>query len=389
MKEEKRNIKEWLYWLSLALAIIILYNLVGKLSFVGICLKNLLGVLTPFLAGILIAYILYLPCRKIEGILKKTKKKNFFNKHARGISILITYIIAIIIITIILNVIIPIVIQSMTDLLTNLPNYYNSITSKISELPEDNILRSEKAVEVMNNIKDIDLNQYINMEKIQSYIKSIISAVETIFNIFISVIVSIYILSQRNRIIKFLSRLTHSICKEKTYQKIRKYFNRGNEIFFKFLTSQILDAILVGILVSIAMTILKVKYAVLLGFLIGLFNLIPYFGAIVAVSIAIIVTILTGGFGKAVLMAVVVIILQQIDANIINPKIVGDSLEISQLLVILAVTIGGAYFGVLGMFLSVPIVTVIKIMIEDFIDEKEKKKREIAVSEENTDVEKL
>ena len=88
-------------------------------------------------------------------------------------------------------------------------------------------------------------------------------------------------------------------------------------------------------------------------------------------------------------MAVVVIILQQIDANIINPKIVGDSLEISQLLVILAVTIGGAYFGVLGMFLSVPIVTVIKIMIEDFIDEKEKKKREISVSQENTDIEKL
>ena len=88
-------------------------------------------------------------------------------------------------------------------------------------------------------------------------------------------------------------------------------------------------------------------------------------------------------------MAVVVIILQQIDANIINPKIVGNSLEISQLLVILAVTIGGAYFGVLGMFLSVPIVTVIKIMIEDFIDEKEKKKREISVSQENTDIEKL
>ena len=88
-------------------------------------------------------------------------------------------------------------------------------------------------------------------------------------------------------------------------------------------------------------------------------------------------------------MAVVVVILQQIDANIINPKIVGDSLEISQLLVILAVTIGGAYFGVLGMFLSVPIVTVIKIMIEDFIDEKEKKKRKIAVSQENTDIEKL
>ena len=103
-----------------------------------------------------------------------------------------------------------------------------------------------------------------------------------------------------------------------------------------------------------------------------MFNLIPYFGAIIAVFIAILVTLLTGGLGKAILMAVVVIILQQIDANIINPKIVGDSLEISQLLVIFAVTIGGAYFGVIGMFLAVPIVTVIKVMLEDYIDEKEK-----------------
>ena len=161
--------------------------------------------------------------------------------------------------------------------------------------------------------------------------------------------------------------------------KIKKYFIKGNTVFFKFLTSQVLDAILVGILVSIAMSILGVKYSVLLGFMIGLFNLIPYFGAIVAVIIAVLITILTGGFGKALLMAIVVIILQQIDANIINPKIVGDSLEISQLLVIFAVTIGGAYFGILGMFLAVPVVAILKLIIDDFIDEKNsQKKKEIA-----------
>lgn len=133
-----------------------------------------------------------------------------------------------------------------------------------------------------------------------------------------------------------------------------------------------IDALIVGIVVSIAMLILNVKYAVLLGFLIGLFNLIPFFGAIIAVGIAILVTLLTDGIGKAIVMAIVVIILQQIDANIINPKIVGNSLEISQLLVIFAVTIGGAYFGVLGMFLAVPVMTVIKMVIEDSMEEKEK-----------------
>ena len=156
--------------------------------------------------------------------------------------------------------------------------------------------------------------------------------------------------------------------KEETCTKLGKYFRNGNEIFFKFLTSQMIDALIVGIVVSIAMLILNVKYAVLLGFLIGLFNLIPFFGAIIAVGIAIIVTLLTDGIGKAIAMAIVVIILQQIDANIINPKIVGNSLEISQLLVIFAVTIGGAYFGVLGMFLAVPVMTVIKMVIEDSME---------------------
>ena len=379
MKEEKHNIKRWLFWFSLALAVIVLDNVLGNLTGIGRWIGNLMNVLMPFFLGLLIAYILYLPCKKIENLYKKTKKKRFVNKHARGLSILTTYIIAIIIIIIILNVIIPIVIQSLTDLFTNLPGYYNSVIEQINSLPEDNILRSEKATEIIESIKNIDIIALINMEKIQEYIKSFISAIETIFDAFIAIIVSIYILLQRSQIVGFLSRLTNAIFKEDTYLKIKKYFIKGNTVFFKFLTSQVLDAILVGILVSIAMSILGVKYSVLLGFMIGLFNLIPYFGAIVAVIIAVLITILTGGFGKALLMAIVVIILQQIDANIINPKIVGDSLEISQLLVIFAVTIGGAYFGILGMFLAVPVVAILKLIIDDFIDEKNsQKKKEIA-----------
>ena len=114
----------------------------------------------------------------------------------------------------------------------------------------------------------------------------------------------------------------------------------------------------------------NVNDSFLLGFLIGLFNLIPYFGAIIAVTVAILITIFTGGIGQAIVMAIVVIILQQIDANIINPKIIGGSLSISPLLVIFSVTVGGAYFGVLGMFLAVPIFTVIKLLIEEYIEYK-------------------
>lgn len=89
---------------------------------------------------------------------------------------------------------------------------------------------------------------------------------------------------------------------------------------------------------------MRIKYAVLLGFIIGLFNIIPYFGAIVAVVISIIITIFTGGFVQAIWLAIVVVILQQIDANIINPRILGNSLNLSPILVIFAVTVGGSYF---------------------------------------------
>ena len=374
MKKEKNDIKLWLFWFSLAVAIIAAYNILGNLAGVAQIIGSILGAIMPFCIGLLIAYILYMPCRSIETLFKKSKKKGFVNKHARGLSILTTYIIALIVIVIILNVIIPIVVQSLSDLFTNLPGYYNSVTEKINELPEDNILRSEKATEIINNIKNIDFTALFNMERIQQYIKSFISAMETILDAFIAVIVSVYILAQRNAIIRFLSKFTKAVASKNAYEKIKKYFMKSNSVFFKFLTSQVLDAILVGVLVSVALSILQVKYAVLLGFMIGLFNLIPYFGAIVAVVIAILITVLTGGIGKALLMTVVVVILQQIDANIINPKIVGDSLEISQLLVIFAVTLGGAYFGVIGMFLAVPVATVIKLIIEDFIEEREKSK---------------
>ena len=163
-----------------------------------------------------------------------------------------------------------------------------------------------------------------------------------------------------------------AIFDKKTCDKIEKYIDSTNKIFFKFISSQLIDAIIVGILVTIAMSIIGVKYSVLLGFMIGLFNIIPYFGAIIAVAISILITVITGGISKALIMAIVVIILQQIDSNIINPKIIGNSLEISPLLVIFAVTVGGAYFGVLGMFLAVPVVAVLKIVVNDWIEFKSK-----------------
>lgn len=263
---------------------------------------------------------------------------------------------------------------SIADLANNIGTYYQDTMSSLKNIPEDSVLRKIDVQAISDSLNQINLTEYINIETIFEYAKGIIGFAGGIFDFFVALIVSIYILLERRQILNFLRKLGGALFKEKTYKSIGKYFYKSNNIFFKFLSSQILDAIIVGILTAIAMSILGVKYAVLLGFFIGLSNLIPYFGAIVGVGISIIITIFTGGIGKAIWMAIIVIILQQIDANIINPKIVGNSLSISPLLVIFAVTIGGAYFGILGMFLAVPICTVFKIMIEDYIDYKSKVK---------------
>ena len=214
----------------------------------------------------------------------------------------------------------------------------------------------------------------INMDTVMQYAKGAISLLTGVVDIFVMIVVSVYALLERGKLLKFIKGLSSAILNEEICLKIGKYFNDSNKIFYKFLSSQIIDALIVGILATILMSILKVEYAVLLGFMVGLFNIIPYFGAIVGVMIAIVITLITGGISQAIWMGVLVTVLQQIDANIINPKIVGNSLEISPLLIIFSVTVGGAYFGVLGMFLAVPIAAVLKILINDYIEYKNRKK---------------
>lgn len=362
--------KKWLFWFSFAVATIIVYKTIDSVTAIFSWVGNLFNLLMPFFMALLIAYILYMPSKKIENGIKKIKFKIFKN-HARGLSVLCVYILTILIILLIINVVMPTISTSIKDLANNLPNYYNSALEYFNNLDEDSILSKIKINEQIKKLQNINFEEeilkYANIDNIASVLGGLLGATNVIFDLFVTIVVSVYMLLERSDIKSFLQNLSKAIFDKKTNEAIARYYRKTNSIFFSFITSQLLDAIIVGIVTGIAMSIMKVKYAVLLGFLIGLFNIIPYFGAIVAVIIAVIITIFTGGFIQAIWLAVIVVALQQIDANIINPKILGNSLNLSPILVIFAVTVGGAYFGVLGMFLGVPVIAFIKIILEDFI----------------------
>lgn len=373
MEEIKQSWKKRISWLLIALIVVVVYKMLDNFSNVQEWFSTFFRILKPFFAGLLISYILFMPCKKIESVLLKSKNK-FISKRSRGISVITTYIIFVLVIIIIINCIFPVLRESIVELVGNIPGYYETLVNKYKELPEDSVLKSDIIKDKMTELSNIDMKQFlsINNEKIIQYVKNIINIFSGIFDIFVSIIVSVYILLQRTTIMRFLRRFARALFKKNTYETVNKYFTKANEVFFTFISSQLLDAVIVGILTTIAMLIIKVKYAPLIGFTIGLFNMIPYIGAIIAVGIGILITFITGGLGKAIAMAIVVIVLQQIDANIINPKIIGVSLEVSPLLVIFSVTVGGAYFGILGMFLGVPIAVVIKAVLNDWIDNKNK-----------------
>lgn len=369
MDEIKNKGKKWLYWFLLGVAIIVVYKALDNFGDVMGVFAKFFEIITPFLVGIFISYLLYMPCRKMEQAFIKSKVK-WIAKKARPLGILTVYLIIVLLLVILVNFILPVVFESVVDLINNIQHYYEMAISNYNQLPEDDILKSDIVNDAIKNVQNLDIKQYFQLEKILAYVMSAIDAVTGIFDIFVAVIVSVYILAERVEILATIKRLAEAIFKEKTYKNIGKYFNNSNEIFFKFIASQFLDAVIVGIMVTIAMSIMGVKFAPLLGFLIGLFNMIPYIGAIIAVAVSAIITLITGGLSQAIWMLIVVIVLQQIDANIINPKIIGQSLKISPLLVIFAITVGGAYFGILGMFLAVPVIAVVRILIEDYIDYK-------------------
>lgn len=372
-----RRFAKYVGWFIFAVALITIYKTIDSVGIVFTWFQGLIKILAPFGFAILLAYLLYFPCRKIEKILRKSKI-NIISNKAKGIAITIIYILLITAIIILFKVIFPLLYESIVELAKSLPNYYNKAIVLLESQPKESILTKVDAVSYVRKLEEVNITEmvidFFNYNNISKYLKTITSFAGAIFDIFIILVVSFYILTERSDIKSFFKNLFHAVFSEKGYNRISRYYGKLNDIFYKFITAQIFDAIIVGIITSIAMLIMNVKYAGLLGFLIGLFNIIPYFGAIVAVGFAVILTIFTGGLAKALWLALVIIILQQIDANIINPKILGDSLNISRILIVFSVTLFGAWFGVIGMFLAVPMIGLIKVFVFDFIEEKEKEK---------------
>ena len=363
----KKNVTKWFYWFTFAVAVIAVYKTLDNFSEIANFIGTVFAVIMPFLIAIIIAYLFYTPSAKLEALFKKSR---ILKKKARTLSVLIVYIIAIVVVVFLIKSVIPTATNSVMDLVRSLPDYYNNVLEAYDNLNESSILKQVDVHGIIDKMKQINFMDYINFSTVGQYISGAIGVVSAVFSVFVSLIFSIYILISRRDIKTFFIKLTRAVFPENVCKNIIEYVGKTNQIFLKFIYCQILDGVIIGIIMSIILSLMDIKYGALLGGMIGLLNIIPYFGAIIGVAIACIITIFTGGLEKAILMLIVTIIMQQVDANIINPHILGEGLKTSPILIIFAVTVGGAFFGVLGMFLAVPIAAIAKIIIEDYIEFK-------------------
>ncbi|MBQ0111105.1 MAG: AI-2E family transporter [Oscillospiraceae bacterium] len=373
MKMPKNFKKIWLPLFLLAAALIVVYKTVDKLPEVFSAIGTFLGFFGTIFAAVVIAFILYIPQGKFEKLFLKLKPENFFHKHARGFSVLITYLLLCVLLGVGLYFIIPLLIKNVGKLIENTPQYYKSLLGFIDSLADKNgmifgIISAEELKQICsleNILKAVDLNKF------STYLDGIMKFGSGFLNFFLSAALSIYFLLDHEKIILTGGKVLNLIFKKRTLYAVYSYVARGCEIFYDYLYGAILDALLVGLELSLAFYIIGVPYAILLGIFAGLCNIIPYFGAIIAAVVACLFCyITTGNIWTVLIMLAVIIAIQQIDGNFVQPRIVGQKVGVKPVYVLCAIIIGGAMFGFVGILVAVPTFAFIRMIILDIIEAK-------------------
>lgn len=365
--------KNFTVWLSafIFIALVIVFDKIVAWipAIFAYCLK-LLSVLSPFIGGFIIAFILYIPAGKLEKLLKKAKLK-FVNRHARGFSVLFTYLIFFSLIAVTLYFLIPKIVRNLSELVGQMPAYYSRIVTFIqnntSSKGEIFGIDSEKLKELLNYK---NLLSFFNTSTIFKSIKGVFRFGSALVTTAFAFIISVYMLAAREHLIKICGKVLALVFPKDRLKACYSYITRISEIFYNYIYSQLLDCLVVSLILSVVFLIIKVPYAVMFAVLIGVCNLIPYFGATLSGLSVVLFVFLSNNLVAALITAICIIVVQQLDANLLQPRIVGNTVGIRPIYVLLAITVGGGLFGFVGILLGVPIIATVRMILLDIIERR-------------------
>lgn len=360
------------YIVALVAIIAIIFLMIANWGVVLAVIGKFLTILMPFILGFFFACFINPLVKRVHSLLNRMKPGKGA-KIKKAFSVIISYVVVIGVITVLLIYIIPQIKTSIGELGNTIQDGYQYMITHQKELNEKiPFIGLGGGIEY---IKEFAYKKIMsNGSEIIPYVYHVSSSLLTMsYNVLMGLVISIYIILDMKKLKRSARKVVYALSPKKKEQEVWETMKQCSHIFNGFLIGKMIDSLIIGILCLIAMSILKLPYALLLSLIVCITNMIPYFGPIIGAIPGVMIYLFID-IRYAFIFALMILILQQFDGLYLGPKILGDQTGIKPLWVIFGITVGGAYFGVMGMFLGVPVVAVIMYLLQLFLDKKLKKK---------------
>ena len=377
------------YFLLITYAILLAYVFLN-LDTVWNVIVTIIDLVKPFIIGICIAFVLNIPMKFFEEkvVGKFTNEKS---KLKRPLSLIITIVVLIGLIIGLMTFVIPQLAESCSTLVKNVPEYVDSLEKFMDKnINSKELLSSDVIEEVYSKILSMGQNIIKIVGQVAGTLVShaldiTVGVTSTIINIVMAFIVSIYILLSKEKLSNQIKKILYAYIKKENVIKFLKVSKIANIKFTNFVKSQVIEACILGVLCFIGMTICSMPYALLISTIIGITALVPIFGAFVGAILSGFIVLMVSPI-KVILFAIIFIVIQQIEGNLIYPFVVGNSIGLSALWVLFAITVGGNAFGIVGMLIGVPLFGVFYTLIS-ITTNKRLEKRNINIEEIEKEIE--
>ena len=360
------------YIVALVAIIAIIFLMIANWGVVLAVIGKFLTILMPFILGFFFACFINPLVKRVHSLLNRMKPGKGA-KIKKAFSVIISNVVVIGVITVLLIYIIPQIKESIGELGNTIQDGYQYMITHQKELNEKiPFIGLGGGIEY---IKEFAYKKIMsNGSEILPYVYHVSSSLlTTSYNVLMGLVISIYIILDMKKLKRSARKVVYALSPKKKEQEVWQTMKQCSHIFNGFLIGKMIDSLIIGILCLIAMSILKLPYALLLSLIVCITNMIPYFGPIIGAIPGVMIYLFID-IRYAFIFALMILILQQFDGLYLGPKILGDQTGIKPLWVIFGITVGGAYFGVMGMFLGVPVVAVIMYLLQLFLDKKLKKK---------------
>lgn len=365
-----KELKEMKKYIILIIIAVLSLWVVNNFSFIGGVLSKIFNVLFPFILGGIIAFILNILMSKIEKYLKSKIKKQDSKIPVRIISIVLSLLLFIGIILIISFLIIPELIENISSLVESLPAFMSNIQNWIMNLLDNYPEVQLKIQEIFSNTENISgVATQILDALVNGMVGIVGSIVNGVITIFTAIIFAIYMLSQKEYLLRGTKKLLNAYLKPAHAKRIMEIATLANSTFSKFISGQCLEAAILGVLMFVAFTIFRFPYALIISVLTAVTALVPIFGAIIAMIVGFILIAITDPI-QAIIFVIVFQVVQQIEGNFIYPKVVGKSVGLSPMWTLLAISVGGSLFGIVGMIIGLPLASILYAILRSDVNKR-------------------